>query len=426
MPRTARWRPRRASAPSPGRAGTRRMPVAVRPDGLGQEGVAALGRPAGRVVRELDERPAADARRDVQVGQQPDPVRPGVRREPAVRARGPAPRWSRPRSMPAGEDRRRAGRRRRRPRRAPPATRRTSASSRRRRSGSRAPRRAGRQPAQVGASRAAPRATARRARPARPRCGGRRPGRARRVVSPAIRQPWLRSTMIAIVSPTAARVAATAASPSSSSRGSTRIFSGPEALVAQAQRGLGARRGRQQRRRTRRRPGCRRVAPPNSVATGRPATWPAMSQSATSSGQYRPAWKSIVSRTPDVARDGQRVLADEQVLERPRSRPSCRPTRCPTTPSSVSTRTIVDREARRVAPGPRRPGTADRAGSAGARARMRGDPHASTVSPTALTRAPRSPSARTAPMRYVRVTRVRSSRRRAVRDIGTGAGAVVP
>ena len=37
------------------------------------------------------------------------------------------------------------------------------------------------------------------------------------------------------------------------------------------------------------------VAPPKSVATGSPATWPMMSHRATSSGQYRPAWKSIVS-----------------------------------------------------------------------------------------------------------------------------------
>ena len=50
------------------------------------------------------------------------------------------------------------------------------------------------------------------------------------------------------------------------------------------------------------------MAPPNSVATGSPATWPMMSHRAASSGQYRPAWKSIVSIDPDVAGDGQRVL----------------------------------------------------------------------------------------------------------------------
>ena len=53
--------------------------------------------------------------------------------------------------------------------------------------------------------------------------------------------------MIAIVSPTAARVAATAARPSSRrAAGSTRIFSAPEALVAQAQRRLRTLGGRQQ------------------------------------------------------------------------------------------------------------------------------------------------------------------------------------
>ena len=42
--------------------------------------------------------------------------------------------------------------------------------------------------------------------------------------------------------------------------------------------------------------GSRVVSPPSSVATGSPATWPAMSHSAVSSGQYRPEWKSTVSR----------------------------------------------------------------------------------------------------------------------------------
>ncbi len=65
-----------------------------------------------------------------------------------------------------------------------------------------------------------------------------------------------------------------------------------------------------------------------------------MSHSAASSGQYRPAWKSIVSSDADVAGDGQRVLPDEQVLVR--LEPVHRVTRPdPDDPSSVSTRTIV-------------------------------------------------------------------------------------
>jgi len=51
--------------------------VGVEADRLGEHEVAALRRPAGRVVGELEERSAADAGDHVQVGQQPDAVRPG-------------------------------------------------------------------------------------------------------------------------------------------------------------------------------------------------------------------------------------------------------------------------------------------------------------------------------------------------------------
>ena len=57
-------------------------------------------------------------------------------------------------------------------------------------------------------------------------------------------------------------------------------------------------------------------APPNSVATGSPATWPTMSQSAASSGQYRPGVEIDRLERPDVPGDRQRILTDEQVLER--------------------------------------------------------------------------------------------------------------
>ena len=65
--------PRRRGRPrDPGRRGTRRTP-----SGPGRIGSASMksrrsGRPAGRVVRELDERPAADAGDHVEVGEEPD------------------------------------------------------------------------------------------------------------------------------------------------------------------------------------------------------------------------------------------------------------------------------------------------------------------------------------------------------------------
>src|SRR5689334_2951527 len=65
-----------------------------------------------------------------------------------------------------------------------------------------------------------------------------------------------------------------------------------------------------------------------------------MSQSATSSGQYRPAWKSIVSR----ARTWRAIASGSRPMNRcaKASNPSIvSPDPTPTTPSSVSTRTIV-------------------------------------------------------------------------------------
>ena len=97
MPRTGAMAASSRTMPEPGRGRDVEHPVGTRPDRLGEHEVAPLGRPAGRVVRELEERPAADAGRDVQVGQQPDPVRPGVRREPAVAGEGELGERARPR-----------------------------------------------------------------------------------------------------------------------------------------------------------------------------------------------------------------------------------------------------------------------------------------------------------------------------------------
>src|SRR5215510_588981 len=68
-------------------AGAGRYPQA--PGGVGQhrfgpEEVAALRRPAGRVIVELDVRAASDTGHHVQVGHQAKAVGPGVRGEPAL------------------------------------------------------------------------------------------------------------------------------------------------------------------------------------------------------------------------------------------------------------------------------------------------------------------------------------------------------
>src|SRR5260370_13571046 len=59
-------------------------PVRIYPHRLGQEEVASLLRPSRRIMGELQERAAADSRRDMQVREQPEPVSPGVRGEPAA------------------------------------------------------------------------------------------------------------------------------------------------------------------------------------------------------------------------------------------------------------------------------------------------------------------------------------------------------
>ena len=88
------------------------------------------------------------------------------------------------------------------------------------------------------------------------------------------------------------------------------------------------------------------AAPPNSTDTGSPDALPMMSQSAASSGQYRPAWKLIVSSTATCARDPQRVAADEQRRERLEAVHGVARA-VPVTPSSVSTRTSVASKWRR-------------------------------------------------------------------------------
>ena len=74
--------------PEPGRRRDAQDAVGAGPDRLGEHEVAPLRGPPGRVVRELDERSASDPGRDLQVGQQPDAVRPGVRRVPAAAREG--------------------------------------------------------------------------------------------------------------------------------------------------------------------------------------------------------------------------------------------------------------------------------------------------------------------------------------------------
>ena len=77
------------------------------------------------------------------------------------------------------------------------------------------------------------------------------------------------------------------------------------------------------------------AAPPNSTDTGSPDALPMMSQSAASSGQYRPAWKLIVSSTATCAaiRSGSRPTNSSANGSKP-SMVSPEPK--PVMPSSVS------------------------------------------------------------------------------------------
>ena len=104
------------------------------------------------------------------------------------------------------------------------------------------------------------------------------------LVSPGIRHAALRSTMRSSVSPTASRVARTAASPSSTACRSIRIFIArkPAARIASAD---SARSAGERRSPVEAYAGSASRAPPNSVATGWPVTFPIRSHSAASSGQ---------------------------------------------------------------------------------------------------------------------------------------------
>jgi len=94
--------------------------------------------------------------------------------------------------------------------------------------------------------------------------------------------------MISTWSPAASRAARTAATPDARSVRSIRIFTARKpasraAITASARcSGLVSSPNDAY-------AGMRRSAPPNRAATGCPATWPAMSHSAASSGQYREA-----------------------------------------------------------------------------------------------------------------------------------------
>ena len=134
-------------------------------------------------------------------------------------------------------------------------------------------------------------------------------------VSHGIRQPWLQSTISSSASPTASRIARTTARSSVERR---RARSGPSAPgipsrprrwatvdhVGERAVNAGRRVGADAPTRARR---C-------SDHTGRSWIWPARSHSATSSGQGRPAWNSMLASTARVAIEVERVLADEVAL----------------------------------------------------------------------------------------------------------------
>ena len=121
--------------------------------------------------------------------------------------------------------------------------------------------------------------------------------------------------MMAIESPTAARVASTAASPSSSRAGSTRIFSArkPSARRRSARLGPGSRREQHPARRVgrdavERATEERRDGQPGDLAREVPQR--------DLERPVAPGMEVDRLQRPDVARDGQRILAEEQVLER--------------------------------------------------------------------------------------------------------------
>ena len=311
MPRTAERRPRRAR--SRARAPTGRADaVGSGRTGSAEHEVASFRGPAGRVVREFDERPATDPGRHMEVGQQPDAIGPGVRREPAVpreRELGDGPRpehaggqddvglvdvegvgldrgdelGERPGHLAAGDPDARRGRPQRR------------------------------QSLQVGAGQRlldpqdAERGEARR------RSRERRPDRASGVVSPAIRQPWLRSTMIAIESPTASRVAATAARPVLELARIDPDLERAEPFVAQTQRRFGA--GRRGQEHPARGIGGDPVA--GAAEQGRDREPGDLADDVPQGDLERPVAAGVeVDRLerPDVPGDRQGIPADEQVL----------------------------------------------------------------------------------------------------------------
>ena len=137
--------------------------------------------------------------------------------------------------------------------------------------------------------------------------------------------------MIAIESPTAARVAATASRPSSRPARIHADLERAESLLAQAQRGLGPLRRRQQHP-ARGVGGDPVEAPPNSVATGSPATWP---DDVPERRLERPEATGMeVDRLERRGRGGRWPAGPGRGTgaRTPRTRPSCRPSRsrrCP-------------------------------------------------------------------------------------------------
>ena len=271
-----------STTPRPGSRGHLQQPVGIRHHRLGEHEVTPRRRPAGRIVGELQKRAAADAGAHMQVGEQADPVGPGVRGEPAVApqrelARASARRRSRgPARRPAGTRRARrpqsasrsssnvarhlaAGDPHARCSRAAPACRRILAGERLLH-----PQHA------LGAQRARPRA-------AHP------PARGPLDVA-GIRHHWLRSTRISSASPTAARTAATTAIPSSIRSRAIRTLTARKpcrtsSCASSARRAGSAARPRRRTRAARRQ--RRRGAPTPAV----PHAWPSRSHSAASSGQ---------------------------------------------------------------------------------------------------------------------------------------------
>ena len=293
---TARARRSRGRRRGPGPSGGPIVPSAAISSVDGEQPVAALGRPRRRVERHLEVRAGRERERGVEVREQPVAVRPRVRAPRASVAPRRSPRCGARPSIPP--ERTTSGW----TTSTPPRTTRSRASAAERTispAAIRMPRRALRAPRSRRRRRsaAAPRASRRRVARARGRTPRAVARSQRGVRSPGMRQPWFASTMMS----------------SSGDRLAHRLDHGEvDAPVARVEAELDGAHARVAQRATpanalvgvdelaARRVGEDAIARRRRAGAraARPRARPRRSQTATSTIQLRPWWKSTVSRIP--------------------------------------------------------------------------------------------------------------------------------